>query len=128
MMATYCWRWSCHGIRPGRAHPARRPGRLWTYPWLTWPTEELQEEIGYRAGRLDYLGELWPWAKYLAVRSFLARELTPSKLMGDEGYEVGVEQLPLAELETVDRRWPPPAIAVPLPDCSWPGHFYAAGG
>ena len=63
--------------------------------------KELQEEIGYRAGRLDYLGELWPWAKYLAVRSHvLARELTPSKLMGDEGYEVGVEQLPLAELET----------------------------
>jgi ADP-ribose diphosphatase len=64
--------------------------------------KELQEELGFRAGRLDVLGELWPWAKYLAVRShvFLARELTPSKLMGDEGYEVGVEQLPLAELET----------------------------
>ena len=64
--------------------------------------KELQEEIGYRAGRLDYLGELWPWAKYLAVRShiFLARELTPSKLPGDERYEVGVERLPLDELET----------------------------
>lgn len=64
--------------------------------------KELQEEIGFRAGRLDYLGELWPWAKYLAVRShvFLARELTPSKLVGDEGYEVGMERLLLAELET----------------------------
>ena len=44
--------------------------------------KELQEEIGYRAGRLDFLGEQWPWAKYLAVRShlFLARDLAPSKL------------------------------------------------
>jgi ADP-ribose diphosphatase len=56
--------------------------------------KELQEEIGYRAGRLDFLGELWPWAKYLAVRShlFLARDLAPSKLAGDE-------VMPLAELE-----------------------------
>jgi ADP-ribose diphosphatase len=63
--------------------------------------QELQEEIGYRAGRLDFLGELWPWAKYLAVRShlFLARELAPSKLAGDEGYVVGVEVMPLVELE-----------------------------
>ena len=63
--------------------------------------EELQEEIGYRAGRLDFLGELWPWAKYLAVRShlFLARDLTPSKLAGDEGYVIGVEAMPLAEWE-----------------------------
>jgi ADP-ribose diphosphatase len=63
--------------------------------------KELQEEIGYRAGRLDFLGELWPWAKYLAVRShlFLARALAPSKLAGDEGYVVGVEVMPLAELE-----------------------------
>ncbi len=28
--------------------------------------KELQEEIGYRAGRLDFLGELWPWAKSLS--------------------------------------------------------------
>ena len=63
--------------------------------------KELQEEIGYRAGRLDPLAELWPWAKYLAVRShlFLARDLAPSKLAGDEGYVIGVEAMPLAELE-----------------------------
>lgn len=64
--------------------------------------KELQEEIGYRASQLDYLGELWPWAKYLAVRShlFLARELMPSRLIGDEGYEIGIERMPLAQLET----------------------------
>jgi len=32
---------------------------------------ELQEEIGYRAGRLDLLGELRPWSKYLRLRSFI---------------------------------------------------------
>ena len=33
--------------------------------------------IGYHAGRVDFLGELQPWSKYLAVRSFvyLGREL-----------------------------------------------------
>jgi ADP-ribose diphosphatase len=63
--------------------------------------KELQEEIGFRAGRLDYLGAVQPWAKYLAVRShlFLARDLTPSKLAGDEGYEISVAAMPLAELE-----------------------------
>lgn len=62
---------------------------------------ELQEEVGYRAARLDFLGELRPWAKYLAVRSFvyLARDLTPSKLPGDEQYEIGVERAPLSAFE-----------------------------
>ena len=63
--------------------------------------KELREEIGYVAGRLDYLGELWPWSKYLAVRShlFLARELMPSKLAGDEAYLIEVERMPQASLE-----------------------------
>jgi ADP-ribose diphosphatase len=62
---------------------------------------ELQEEIGYMAGRLDLLGELRPWSKYLRLRSFvyLARGLTPNRLPGDEGYEIGVERMSLARLE-----------------------------
>ncbi len=62
---------------------------------------ELQEELGFRAARLDPLGELWPWSKYLRVRShvFLARELTPSRLDGDEGYEIGIERVPLSQFE-----------------------------
>jgi ADP-ribose diphosphatase len=62
---------------------------------------ELQEELGFRAARLDRLGELWPWAKYLRLRSYLylARELEPSHLDGDEGYEIGIERVPLAQLE-----------------------------
>jgi 8-oxo-dGTP pyrophosphatase MutT (NUDIX family) len=62
---------------------------------------ELQEEIGYQAGRLDFLGELRPYSKYLTVRSFvyLARELTPSRLKGDEEYEISVEQVLLEKFE-----------------------------
>jgi ADP compounds hydrolase len=64
---------------------------------------ELQEEIGYRAGRLDFLGELRPFSKYLTVRSFvfLARALIPSKLAGDEDYEVGVERVLLSDFESL---------------------------
>jgi 8-oxo-dGTP pyrophosphatase MutT (NUDIX family) len=42
---------------------------------------ELQEEVGLRAERLDYLGEIRPWSKYLHVSSFiyLARELSESR-------------------------------------------------
>ena len=64
---------------------------------------ELQEEIGYQAGRLDFLGELRPFSKYLTVRTFvyLAHDLTPSQLEGDEDYAIGVERVPLAEFESL---------------------------
>jgi len=62
---------------------------------------ELQEEIGYKVERLDFLGELRPFSKYLTVRSFcyLARDLTPSSLAGDENYAINVERVPLASFE-----------------------------
>ncbi len=64
---------------------------------------ELQEEIGYKSERLDYLGELRPFSKYLTVRSyiFLARDLIPSKLASDEDYEVGLERVPLSDFESL---------------------------
>ncbi len=70
-------------------------------PYAETANLELQEEIGYKAGQLDYLGELRPWSKYLAVRSFvyLARDLTASALPGDEDYEIGTEHVPLATFE-----------------------------
>jgi ADP-ribose diphosphatase len=57
---------------------------------------ELQEELGWRAGRIDFLGELHPF-KYLTSRqfAFLARDLTPSKLEGDEMYPVRARAVPL---------------------------------
>lgn len=66
---------------------------------------ELQEEIGYRAERLDFLAELRPWSKYLSVRSFvyLGRELSESKLVGDEEYEIGIEGVPLSNFEPLIR-------------------------
>ena len=62
---------------------------------------ELQEEVAFTAARLDALGELRPWSKYLAVQSFLylARDLTPSRLEGDEDYPILVEAVPLADFE-----------------------------
>jgi ADP-ribose diphosphatase len=65
---------------------------------------ELQEELGYRAGRLDFLGELHPF-KYLTTRVFvfLARELTPSKLVGDETYTISECRTPLSSFTDLCR-------------------------
>ncbi len=62
---------------------------------------ELQEEIGYRAARLDFLARLHPWGKYLTVSShvYLARGLTPSRRAGDEDYAIGIARAPLAGFE-----------------------------
>lgn len=62
---------------------------------------ELQEETGFKAGRLDYLGRLCPFIKYLNqhLTIFLARDLQPSKLQGDEDYEIGLEYTALDDFE-----------------------------
>lgn len=62
---------------------------------------ELQEEIGYLAHQLDYLGVVRPWIKYLdaAVHLYLARHLMPSKLHGDELYEIRTHLAPLSDFE-----------------------------
>lgn len=62
---------------------------------------ELQEEIGYRAGRLDFLATIHPWSKYLtaACHVYLARDLQPARLVGDEDYPIGVAAHPLASFE-----------------------------
>ncbi|MGO8946310.1 MAG: NUDIX domain-containing protein [Ktedonobacterales bacterium] len=64
---------------------------------------ELQEEVGYRAESLIYLGEVRPWSKYLSVRThlYLGRELQANKLPGDELTSVGIERIPLAELDSL---------------------------
>jgi ADP compounds hydrolase len=66
---------------------------------------ELQEELGWRAARLDYLGEVHPF-KYLTSRQlvFLARGLTPSRLPGDERHPVGTRAVPLDEVVGLCRR------------------------
>jgi len=64
---------------------------------------ELQEEAGFRAAGLDYLGELRPFLKYLAVRShvYLARWLTPSELPRDEDYDIAVSRVSLDGFEAM---------------------------
>ena len=64
---------------------------------------ELQEELGFRAGQLDLLVEMRPWSKYLRVTTyvFVARGLTESRLPGDEGYDIGLERIPLVHFESL---------------------------
>lgn len=62
---------------------------------------ELQEEAGVKANRLESLATIRPWFKYLDAKLtlFLARDLMPSKLDGDEGYPIEISYLPLATFE-----------------------------
>jgi len=72
-------------------------------PFAESANAELQEEAGYRAGRLDFLGEVRPFSKYLSVGTYvyLARDLVASRLAGDEQYQIGIERVPFAEFETL---------------------------
>jgi ADP-ribose diphosphatase len=62
---------------------------------------ELQEEIGYLAERITYLATMHPWSKYLTVVThvYLARDLKPSRLEGDEDYDIGIKRIPLNGFE-----------------------------
>lgn len=62
---------------------------------------ELREEIGFRAAQLDFLAILNPWVKYLNahIHIYLARNLTPDKLEGDEGYNIHTETIPLSQID-----------------------------
>ena len=64
---------------------------------------ELQEETGFKAGRLELLATLCPFIKYLNqhLTVFLARDLRPSKLQGDEAYEIGLEYTTLDGFDTL---------------------------
>ena len=61
---------------------------------------ELQEELGWRAERVELLAELHPF-KYLDSRQllFLAQGLVPSRRQGDERHPVRAQHVPLD-------RWP----------------------
>ena len=64
---------------------------------------ELQEEVGYKPQRLDLLCELHPLARHgeWVVWPFLARDLIPMRLSGDESHEIRVEPIPLSRLEGI---------------------------
>ncbi|HEY7092509.1 MAG TPA: NUDIX domain-containing protein [Ktedonobacterales bacterium] len=66
---------------------------------------ELQEELGWAASQLDFLGEVRPWSKYLNARSYiyLARGLTESRLPGDEQYAIEPVRILLSEVDALIR-------------------------
>ncbi|MGI9503822.1 MAG: NUDIX domain-containing protein [Geminicoccaceae bacterium] len=51
---------------------------------------ELQEEAGYAAGSLRFLGEIRPFSKYLSVKTFIfvGQDLVASQLSGDEAHDI----------------------------------------
>lgn len=61
---------------------------------------ELQEEIGYQAGKIERIGILHPSVKYAQWRYwvYLAQELTEHKLKGDEKTPVIVKPIQQAEV------------------------------
>lgn len=83
---------------------------LWTFPKgrideghdeLTTANKELQEEAGYKAGRLDKLGVLTMSPGYSTQKTYvlLARDLTESKLAGDELGEIAVKEFSSQEVQ-----------------------------
>ena len=57
---------------------------------------ELQEEIGYTAGKLVHLSSFWVapgWATEF-MHAYLATELTPSRLDADEDENIQVVRVP----------------------------------
>lgn len=68
---------------------------------LTTANKELQEEIGFKAGKLDKLGTVTMSPGYLTQKThiFLARELTDSKLEGDEEEILEVVLYPFDKFE-----------------------------
>lgn len=60
---------------------------------------ELQEEVGYRAGRLEKLAEFYSAPGFCSelMHLYLATDLAPSRLDGDDDEDLDVIALPLPE-------------------------------
>ncbi len=61
---------------------------------------ELQEEIGYRPGKLVKIGEFFTAPGFCSelLHLYLATDLTPSRLPGDDDEDIEVVQIPLTEV------------------------------
>ena len=68
--------------------------------------KELQEEIGYKAEKIDSLGILTMSPGYIKHDTyiFLARELVESKLAGDEIEELEIVKYPFSQFEALIKR------------------------
>ena len=62
---------------------------------------ELQEESGYKSEKLDYLGTIRPLARHSnwKIDVYLGRKLIPSKIEGDESYEIEIKKIPFDQIE-----------------------------
>lgn len=63
--------------------------------------KELEEEIGYRASRIEKVARLTTITGYIRsyTHIYLARELQPASRTGDERWEIETSQHPLARFE-----------------------------
>jgi ADP-ribose diphosphatase len=63
--------------------------------------KELQEEVGYKAGRMDSFGPFFMHPAYSTAQThiFLARDLKESKLEGDEMEDLEVVSYPFEDFE-----------------------------
>ncbi len=71
------------------------------YSAIATANKELQEEIGFKAGKIDLLGVLTISPGYIKQQThiFLARDLTESKLQGDEEEKLEIVKYPFDKFE-----------------------------
>ncbi|MBK9053781.1 MAG: NUDIX hydrolase [Chloroflexi bacterium] len=74
--------------------------REWDEDWLACAQRELREETGYRAERLEPLGQAWPAPGVTdeVMAFYLARDLTYDPLPADADEQIEVQAYPLADL------------------------------
>jgi ADP-ribose pyrophosphatase len=77
----------------------------WGEDWLLCAQRELQEETGYRAGKLISLGQFWPAPGFSneLMRLYVATELRHDPLPADVDEEI--EVVPMALAEVVAMAW-----------------------
>lgn len=69
--------------------------------------QELQEEIGYKAGKLSLMFRSHAFPGYIGTEPthiFLAQNLTPSKLQGDEIEDLEIIKIPFPKLITMIKK------------------------
>lgn len=79
--------------------------REWDEAWLVCAQRELREETGHRAEKFTELGQVWP-APGLSdelMQLYLAEDLTPAPLPGDE--DEMIEVMPMLLDELVAMAW-----------------------
>ncbi len=79
--------------------------RGWEEDWLACAQRELQEETGFRAKSLTFLGEVWPapGVSNELMRLYLATELQPDPLPQDVDEEIELQPMRLSELAAMAR-------------------------